>query len=142
MTAVAEWSGPDRPRVVIGTYALDQHEAGSAVVAQILRDAGAEVIYLGRFNLPARIAETAVQEDADVIGISCHSWEYPGYTRELIELLRRAGTSVPVVLGGAVITPADAAALQSDGVAAVVRAGASPAEIVQTIRRVVDEYRR
>ena len=136
MTPAGRWE-TDRPRVVIATYALDQHEAGAMVVAQMLRDAGAEVIYLGRFNLPEMIARTAVQEDADVIGISCHSWEYLGYTEELLEALRSLclGDPIPVVLGGAVITTADAEALEAAGVAAVVGPGRSPTEIIEIVDR-------
>jgi methylmalonyl-CoA mutase C-terminal domain/subunit len=120
-------------RVLIGTYALDQHEAGAQYIARLLRDAGAEVIYAGRFNLPEHIAAIADQEDADLIGMSCHSWEYLPCTRELLDHLRRSGRDIPVVLGGSVITPADAEQLQLEGVAAVFGPGAAPADILATI---------
>ena len=120
-------------RVVIGTYALDQHEAGAQLIARLLRDAGAEVIYLGRFNLPEHVVAIAVDEDADVIGMSCHSWEYLACTRELLDRLLRSGHDIPVVLGGSVITPADAAALKREGVAAVFGPGATPAHIIESI---------
>jgi methylmalonyl-CoA mutase C-terminal domain/subunit len=120
-------------RILVGTYALDQHEAGAQYIARLLRDAGAEVIYLGRFNLPEHIAGIAVEEDADVIGMSCHSWEYLPCTRELLAHLRRAGRDIPVVLGGSVITPADADQLRLEGVAAVFGPGAAPADILETV---------
>ena len=129
----ALWARGTAPRVVIGTYALDQHEAGAQLIARLLRDAGAEVIYLGRFNLPAHIAEVAAQEDADLIGMSCHSWEYLPCTRELLALLRDMGHDVPVVLGGSVITPADAAQLEAEGVAAVFGPGTSATGILDAI---------
>ena len=128
------WPPGTGPRVLVGTYALDQHEAGAQYVARLLRDAGAEVIYLGRFNLPEHIAEVAVQEDADLIGMSCHSWEYLPCTRELLAALELRGRSVPVVLGGAVITPTDAADLQRDGVAAVFGPSSTPTDILTTIQ--------
>jgi methylmalonyl-CoA mutase, C-terminal domain len=121
------------PRVVIGCFGLDQHEAGALLAARILTDAGAEVIYLGRFQLPNQLAQIAEAEDADVIGVSCHSWEYLRYTVELIKLL--AGTDDPpaVVLGGSVITPTDQRTLLAQGVAAVVGPGAPTERIVQTV---------
>lgn len=121
------------PRVLLGTYALDQHEVGALMVARLLRDAGAEVIYLGRFNMPEQLLAVAVQEDADVIGISCHSWEYLGYTEELLGLIRASGVAVEVVLGGSVITAKDAATLESEGVAAVVGPGAPSHAVVDAV---------
>jgi methylmalonyl-CoA mutase, C-terminal domain len=130
------WAPGTGPRVVIGTYALDQHEAGAQLIARLLRDAGAEVIYLGRFNLPEHVAAIAVQEDADLIGMSCHSWEYLACTRELLALLRRSGDEIPVVLGGSVITPADAAQLELEGVAAVFGAGMNASAILESIKAI------
>ena len=123
-------------RAVIGTYALDQHEAGAQYIARLLRDAGAEVVYLGRFNLPEHVAAVALQEDADVIGMSCHSWEYLPCTRELLAALKNAGRAIPVVLGGSVITPADAEQLKLEGVAAVFGPGAAPDVILATMAQV------
>jgi len=120
-------------RAVIGTYALDQHEAGAQYIARLLRDAGAEVVYLGRFNLPEHVAAVAVEEDADLIGMSCHSWEYLPCTRQLLAALHHAGRDIPVVLGGSVITPADAEQLRLEGVAAVFGPAAAPADILATI---------
>lgn len=135
-TPRAQWAPGTGPRVVIGTYALDQHEAGAQLIARLLRDAGAEVIYLGRFNLPEHVAAIAVQEDADLIGMSCHSWEYLACTRELLTLLRDAGEEVPVVLGGSVITPADAVQLELEGVAAVFGPGTSASAILDSIKAI------
>lgn len=67
----------DRPiRILLSLLGLDQHEAGAFAVARLLRDAGMEVVYLGRFVTPDRIVRAALEEGVDVIGLSCHSWEY------------------------------------------------------------------
>ena len=121
------------PRIVVGTYALDQHEVAALMIARILRDAGADVIYLGRFNLPEHFIDAAVQEDADVIGISCHSWEYLELTDELLSLAGALDRGVGVVLGGSVITPSDAKLLRQRGVAAVLGPGAPKEEIVESV---------
>ncbi len=120
-------------RVVIGMLGLDQHELGAIAVARILRDAGMEVVYAGRFNTPESIVQIALDEDADVIGISCHSWEYVEYMPELMKLVAEKDADVSVVLGGSVITPADASRMKEQGVAAVFGPGAESADIVETL---------
>ncbi|OGK97049.1 MAG: hypothetical protein A3E31_14865 [Candidatus Rokubacteria bacterium RIFCSPHIGHO2_12_FULL_73_22] len=122
-------------RVLIGTLGLDQHEVGAIAVARQLRDAGMEVVYLGRFNLPPAIVKAAVDETVDVIGLSCHSWEYLYYVDELLGLLRERGLDIPVVLGGSVITAADARALEAKGVAATFGPTTVAEEIPEAIRR-------
>ncbi len=123
-------------RVWIGTVGLDQHEVGATAVARLLRDAGMEVIYAGRFNLPPGIVKTALEEDVDVIGLSCHSWEYLEYVDELLQLLRERGLDLPVVVGGSVITAADQRQLHEKGVAAVFGPTAAFDEIPAAIRRI------
>jgi len=113
---------------------LDQHEVGARVVAGILRDGGMEVVYLGKFNTPERFAAVAEEEDADVIGISAHSWEYLELVPELMKLLAGRQGSVRVVVGGSVITPDDEKTLTALGVAAVFGAGATPEVIVEKVR--------
>lgn len=122
-------------RVWIGTVGLDQHEVGALAVARLLRDAGMEVIYAGRFNLPPGIVKAAAEEDVDVIGLSCHSWEYLEYVDELLQLLRGRGLDIPVVVGGSVITAADEGVLRAKGVAAVFGPTAPVEDIPATIRR-------
>ncbi|MBI1962366.1 MAG: cobalamin B12-binding domain-containing protein [Candidatus Rokubacteria bacterium] len=124
-------------RVLIGTLGLDQHEVGAVAVARQLRDAGIEVVYLGRFNLPPAIVKAAADEAVDVIGLSCHSWEYLYYVDELLGLLREHGLQIPVVLGGSVITAADARALEARGVAATFGPTSAMNEIPEAIRRLV-----
>jgi methylmalonyl-CoA mutase, C-terminal domain len=120
-----------RSRILITVLGLDQHEAGALVVARMLRDAGIEVIYSGRFNLPETIAESARQEDVDVVGISVHSWEFLHYAPELSALLLDADPPIPIVVGGSIITQTDRGELTAHGLH-VVPAGASEREIVAT----------
>jgi methylmalonyl-CoA mutase C-terminal domain/subunit len=106
-------------------------------VARLLRDAGMEVIYAGRFNLPPGIVKAAVEEDVDVIGLSCHSWEYLEYIDELMQLLRQCELKVPVVVGGSVITAGDERLLRQKGVAAVFGPTVPVEDIPAAIRRLV-----
>ena len=122
-------------RVLISTLGLDQHEVGAIAVARLLRDAGMEVVYLGRFNLPAAIVKAAADEAIDVIGLSCHSWEYLYYVDEMLDLLRARALDVPVVLGGSVITAADARVLEAKGVAATFGPTTIAEEVPEAIRR-------
>jgi methylmalonyl-CoA mutase, C-terminal domain len=126
-------AGP-RVRVVLGMLGLDQHEMGARLVAGLLRDAGMEVVYLGKFNTPERFATVAEEEDADAIGISVHSWEYLEQVPELMKLLQDRRSPIRVIVGGSVITPEDERALRALGVAAVFGSGASPEAIMEKVR--------
>ena len=128
-------------RVLIAMLGLDQHEVGALAVARLLRDAGMEVIYAGRFNLPRSVVKAALEESIDVIGLSCHSWEYLYYVDELLQLLHAHDLEVPVVVGGSVVTAADAQALRDKGVSAAFGPTATPAEIVETITRLAGRKR-
>lgn len=124
-------------RVLVGVLGMDQHELGAVGIAKMLRDNGMEVIYTGCFNTPETIVQTAIEEDADVIGISAHSWEYLYYTPELLTLLRQNELDVPVIIGGSVITDEDARTLLDAGVAAVFGSGSVVTDMVDTVRRLV-----
>lgn len=121
-------------RVLVGVLGMDQHEVGAVAIAKTLRDEGMEVIYTGCFNTPETIVRTAIEEDADVIGISSHSWEYLYYMPELIDLLKHNGLDIPVVLGGSVITEEDAASMRAKGVAAVFGSGSVMANVVASVK--------
>ncbi|MCC6709583.1 MAG: cobalamin-dependent protein [Gammaproteobacteria bacterium] len=121
-------------RVLVGVLGMDQHEVGAVAIAKTLRDEGMEVIYTGCFNTPETIVRTAIEEDADVIGISSHSWEYLYYMPELIELLKHNALDIPVVLGGSVITEEDAASMRAKGVAAVFGSGSVMANVVASVK--------
>jgi len=122
-----------RPKVIVGLLGIDQHEVGAIAISGLLRDAGMEVIYVGRYNTPTSFTRVALHEDADVIGISCHSWEYLEYVPELLATLRNQALDADVVLGGSVITPADAGKMRKAGVAAIFGADAKSEQIVGDI---------
>lgn len=124
-------------RVVVGVLGMDQHELGAVGIAKMLRDNGMEVIYTGCFNTPETIVQTAIEEDADVIGISSHSWEYLYYMPELLALLEQKNLDIPVILGGSVITEEDARAMRDRGVAAVFGSGSVVTDMVDTVRRLM-----
>lgn len=126
-------------RVLIGILGMDQHEVGAIAVARMLQDAGMEVVYVSKFNLPESIVKASLEEDVDVIGLSCHSWEYLDYVPQLIALLQQAGLDIPVVLGGSVITPEDSVTLKGEGVAATFSSGSQQEEIVEVIRQIAAE---
>ena len=129
----------NRPiRVLLSILGLDQHEAGAFAVARLLRDAGMEVIYLGRFGTPETVVSSALEEAVDVIGVSCHSWEYLYYLDELFELLKSRGLDIPVVVGGSVLSQDDENEIQAKGVAATFGPGSDAGEIVQQIRRLAE----
>jgi methylmalonyl-CoA mutase, C-terminal domain len=123
-----------RVRVLMAILGLDQHETGALAVSAMLRDAGMEVIYLGRFASPESVAQAAFEESADIVGISCHSWEYLHYLDDLLQSLERGGERIPLMIGGSVISPSDKARLLEKGVAAVFGAGASADDIVAAVR--------
>ncbi len=104
----------NRGRIVIGTLGLDQHEVGAMAVAQLLMRNGFEVIYLGRFNTPGKLAAVAREEDADVVGISVHSWELAAYAPDLVVACHAVGAAVAV--GGSVLTESDERGLAAQGV--------------------------
>ncbi len=123
-----------RIRILIAILGMDQHEVGAIAISRSLRDAGMEVIYAGRFNLPPLIIKMAIEEDVHIIGLSCHSWEYLYYVDELIQLLRESNLRIPIVLGGSVITPKDEKTLTEKGIAAAFSASDSTDDIIEKIR--------
>jgi len=113
---------------------LDQHDVGAIGISRMLRDAGMEVIYAGKFNLPPMIVKAGIEEDVDLIGLSCHSWEYIHYLPELMDLLRKSKLEIPVVIGGSVITPRDGKTLIEMGAAAAFGPNATNEEIIACIQ--------
>jgi methylmalonyl-CoA mutase C-terminal domain/subunit len=126
-----------RIKIFVGILGMDQHELGAIAVAQMLRDAGMEVIYGGRFNVPATVVKTSLEEDLDVIGLSCHSWEYLHYLPDLFTMMKEEKVEIPVIVGGSVITPGDRMKLLEMGVAAAFPSGARNEEIIDTVRNLV-----
>ena len=115
---------------MIAKPGLDGHDRGAKIIARALRDAGMEVIYTGLHQTPEQIVETAIQEDADAVGVSilsgAHMTLVPGSSRAYA---RRDADDVLVVVGGT-IPPDDAEELKAQGVAAVFGPGATTGEIV------------
>ena len=121
-------------RVVVAKPGLDGHDRGAKVVARALRDAGMEVIYTGLHQTPEQIVETAIQEDADCIGLSVLSGAHMTLFRKLLSLLQERDAEDIVVFGGGIIPEADIPPLTKEGVAKVFTPGATTHEIVAWVR--------
>ena len=120
--------------MVIAKPGLDGHDRGAKIIARALRDAGMEVIYTGLHQTPEQIVETAIQEDADAVGISILSGAHMTLVPRIVEGLRaRDADDVLVVVGGT-IPAEDAAVLEAGGVAAIFTPGAPTGEIVEFLR--------
>ncbi|WP_322747211.1 MULTISPECIES: cobalamin B12-binding domain-containing protein [unclassified Frankia] len=124
----------ERIRVVVAKPGLDGHDRGAKVIARALRDAGMEVIYTGLHQTPEQIVETAIQEDADCIGLSVLSGAHMTLFARLMELLRERGATDIVVTGGGIIPDADIPELKALGVAEIFTPGATTGQIVDWIR--------
>jgi methylmalonyl-CoA mutase C-terminal domain/subunit len=123
-----------RIRVVVAKPGLDGHDRGAKVVARALRDAGMEVIYTGLHQTPEQIVETAIQEDADAIGLSVLSGAHMTLFRRVVELLAERGVADMVVFGGGIIPEADIPELTNIGVAKIFTPGATTRSIVDWVR--------
>jgi methylmalonyl-CoA mutase C-terminal domain/subunit len=129
----------ERIRVVIAKVGLDGHDRGVKVVARTLRDAGMDVIYTGLHRTPEEVVEAAVQEDADVIGVSILSGAHMTVFPRILGGLRDRGAEDILVVGGGVIPDDDLPRLQEIGVREVMLQDTPPDAIVAMIRRVVAE---
>lgn len=127
-----------RIRVLIAKIGLDGHDRGAKVVASALRDAGMEVIYTGLHNAPEAVAEIALQEDVDVIGVSILSGAHLTLVPELIESLKARKMDDVLVLVGGIIPYEDDNELLRMGVFKIFRPGTSLSEIVACIKNAVD----
>ena len=121
-------------RVVVAKPGLDGHDRGAKVVARALRDAGFEVIYTGLRQTPEQIAETTVQEDADAVGLSCHSGAHMTLFPRVVEQLRERGAGDVLVFGGGVIPAEDIPALEGAGIEKIFTPGASTVDIAAWLR--------
>jgi methylmalonyl-CoA mutase C-terminal domain/subunit len=121
-------------RVLVAKPGLDGHDRGAKVVARALRDAGMEVIYTGIRQTPEMIAEAALQEDVDVVGLSILSGAHMALCPRVVELLQAQDMADVVVLVGGIIPDDDVAPLQALGVKGVFGPGTSTGEIVAFIR--------
>ena len=116
-------------RILVAKAGLDGHDRGAKIVARALRDAGHEVIYTGLHQTPEQIVETAIQEDADLIGLSVLSGAHMTLFKKLVELLKEKDAADIVVFGGGIIPDEDIPVLEEIGVAKVFTPGAPTTEI-------------
>jgi methylmalonyl-CoA mutase, C-terminal domain len=128
-------------RIVIAKPGLDGHDRGAKVVARALRDAGYEVIYTGLHQTPEQIAETAIQEDADAVGLSIHSGAHMTLFPRVVRLLRDRGADEVVVFGGGIIPKEDLAPLEESGIERIFTPGTPTKAIIDWLRTRLSETR-
>jgi methylmalonyl-CoA mutase C-terminal domain/subunit len=132
---VAAPQGGKKIRVVVAKPGLDGHDRGAKIIARALRDAGMEVIYTGLHQTPEQIVETAIQEDADAIGLSILSGAHMTLVPRIVALLREQGVDDVIVTVGGTIPAHDIPELERLGVAAVFTPGAALQDIIDFLRR-------
>jgi methylmalonyl-CoA mutase, C-terminal domain len=125
----------DKIRVVIAKPGLDGHDRGARIIARALRDAGMEVIYTGLSQTPEQIVSAALQEDADVIGLSILSGAHNHVCPRVMELLRAQGMDDVLVVLGGIIPAQDIPALQALGIAGIFLPGTPMQTIIDFITR-------
>jgi methylmalonyl-CoA mutase C-terminal domain/subunit len=125
-----------RIRVLIARLGLDSHWRGSIMVARALRDAGMEVIYLGN-QMPEEIVEAAIQEDADVVGLSTLSGNHMMLAPEVVQKLNAEGAEDKVVILGGTIPPGDVPKLKEAGIGECFGPGTPFENIIQYITNIV-----
>ncbi len=121
-------------RVLVAKPGLDGHDRGAKVLALALRDAGIEVIYTGLRQTAEQIAAVAIQEDVDVVGLSCLSGAHMTLFPRVIELLREQGAEDIQVIGGGIIPKSDVPELKAKGTAEIFGPGSSMEDIVRYIQ--------
>lgn len=125
--------GGGRIRVVLAKPGLDGHDRGVKIVARALRDAGMEVIYTGLHQTPEQIAEAALQEDADAVGLSCLSGAHMTLFPKVVDLLRDKGAEEIKVFGGGIIPNDDIPKLKASGIEEVFTPGTPTQKIVDWV---------
>ncbi len=123
-----------RLRILVAKPGLDGHDRGAKIIARALRDGGFEVIYTGLHQTPEMIAEAAVQEDADAVGLSVLSGAHMTLFPEVMRLLKERGAGEVAVFGGGIIPDEDADKLKALGVRQIFTPGASTEDIVKWVR--------
>jgi len=124
---------------VVAKPGLDGHDRGIKVIARALRDAGFEVIYTGLFQSPEQVAEAALQEDADAVGLSVLSGAHMTLFPRVVDQLSARGLGDVLVFGGGIVPKADIEALRDIGVAAIFTPGAAMADITTWLEGALDE---
>ena len=121
-------------RVLIAKPGLDGHDRGAKVIAQALRDAGMEVIYTGIRQTPEQVANAAIQEGVDIVGLSCLSGAHNYHFPKVVEILKEKGAEDLIVLGGGIIPLDDIPGLKKFGIREIFQPGTSTKEIVKYIQ--------
>ena len=126
---------PERKiRAMVAKPGLDGHDRGARVLARCFRDAGFEVVYTGCHQTPEQIAAAAIQEDVDLVGLSCLSGAHRLLFPRVVELLREKGASDITVIGGGIIPEQDFSLLYDSGIKAIFTPGATLDSIVEWIK--------
>lgn len=123
-----------RIKILIAKPGLDGHDRGAKVLTLALRDEGMEVIYTGIRQTPEKIVKAAIQEDVDVVGLSCHSAAHNYLFPEVARLLRENGVNDVLVIGGGIIPDEDIPSLKEQGISAIFGPGSSIKKIADFIR--------
>lgn len=121
-------------RVIISKVGLDGHDRGAKVVAALLREAGMEVVYLGKYQTPEGIVQAAIDEDVDVIGVSYLSGEHLIYTPKIVEEMKRNGLDDLLFVVGGSFPPEDISVMKKMGADEVFRGGSLTDSLVNYIR--------
>ena len=124
----------DKIKIIIAKPGLDGHDRGAKVVARALRDAGLEVVYTGIRQTPEMVAETALQEDVDMVGLSILSGAHMELFPRVVEEMKKRGLDDVILLAGGIIPQEDVPALQKLGFRAIFGPGASTDDIVAWVR--------
>jgi methylmalonyl-CoA mutase C-terminal domain/subunit len=127
-------AGERKIKVVISKVGLDGHDRGAKVISTLLKEAGMEVVYLGMYQMPEGIIKAAIEEDADVIGVSYLSGEHLVFTPQLVKEMRKEGLDGVLLVAGGVIPPEDIPALKKMGINEVFVAGSMTQPIVEYIK--------
>ena len=131
-------NGEGKIRVLIAKPGLDGHDRGAKVLARALRDAGMEVIYTGLKRTPEEIAEMAIQEDVDIVGLSLLSGAHMTLFPKVVDLLKKRGASDIIIFAGGIIPDDDVPKLKEMGISAVFGPGSTTSSIIKRIREKID----
>lgn len=126
-------------KVIISKVGLDGHDRGAKVVASLLKEAGMEVVYLGMYQTPEGIVNAAIDEDADVIGVSYLSGEHLVFTPKIVEQMRKNDLDDVLFIAGGSFPPEDIPVMKEMGVDEVFRGGSLTDAIVSYVRENVRE---
>ncbi len=125
----------DRIKVIVTKVGLDGHDRGAKVIATLLKEAGMEVVYLGMYQTPEGVVKAAIDEDADVIGLSYLSGEHLVYTPKIVDEMKKSGLNDVLLVVGGSFPPEDVPVMKEMGVDEVFRGGSLTESIVDYIKK-------